>query len=358
MVLVDHEVLRRYEIAILERWGVPSDQAAVVADNLVEADLRGVESHGAHLVELYVARLKSGHLRPRTEVTTVRDDGATVMLDGGVGFGQVAGVAAMELAVARAKTHGVAAVTVREGTHLGALAYYTLPAAEAGCFAMAVQNGPTIVPPFGGRTGIFSTNPFSWAAPAGKELPVVYDIATTAVAGNKILLAKKRGDPTIPEGWANDEMGRPTTDTASASAQNLCWFGGYKGFGIALMVEVLSGIVAGSSFGHTEQTDSELVGKRRLAKGWMFLTLDLERFCGVDRFREQMDQLIRDVHATERAEGVERIYVPGEIEHETRAERLAGGIPLSVELADELSALGGDVGLAPLGTPSTDAGVP
>ena len=187
---------------------------------------------------------------------------------------------------------------------------------------------------------------------------MVYDIATTAVAGNKILLAKKRGDPTIPEGWANDEMGRPTTDTASASAQNLCWFGGYKGFGIALMVEVLSGIVAGSSFGHTEQTDSELVGKRRLAKGWMFLTLDLERFCGVDRFREQMDQLIRDVHATERAEGVERIYVPGEIEHETRAERLAGGIPLSVELADELSALGGDVGLAPLGTPSTDAGVP
>ena len=350
MVRLDHDTLRRYEVAVLEAFGVPADQAAVVADNLVEADLRGVESHGAHLIELYVARLKSGHLRPVTEVTTVRDDGSTVMLDGGIGFGQVSGVAAMELAVERAKVHGIAAVTVREGTHLGALAYYTLPAAEAGCFAMAVQNGPAIVPPYGGRSGIFSTNPFSWAVPAGEELPVVYDIATTAVAGNKILLAKKRGDPTIPEGWANDEWGRPTTDTEAASAQNLCWFGGYKGFGIALMVEVLSGIVAQSSFGHTEQTECALVGNQRLAKGWMFLTLDLERFCGLDRFRQQMDQLIRDVHSTERAEGVERIYVPGEIEHENRANRLASGIPLPVALVKELSAIGAELGLPPLGS--------
>lgn len=350
VVLLDHDALRRYEIAILKGLGVPPDQAEVVVDNLVEADLRGVESHGAHLIELYVARLRSGHLRPVTAVSVVRDDGATVMLDGGIGFGQVSGVAAMELAIERAKAHGVAAVTVREGTHLGALAYYTLPAAEAGCFAMAVQNGPAIVPPYGGRSGIFSTNPFSWAVPAGKELPVVYDIATTAVAGNKILLAKKRGDPTIPEGWANDDLGRPTTDTAAASAQNLCWFGGYKGFGIALMVEVLSGIVAGSSFGHTEQTECEMVGNRRLAKGWMFLTLDLERFCGLDKFREQMDQLIRDVHGTERAEGVDRIYVPGEIEHENRAERLARGIPLPVALVDEISAIGADFGLPPLGS--------
>lgn len=350
VVRLDHDKLRRYEVAVLEALGVPADQAAVVADNLVEADLRGVESHGAHLIELYVARLKSGHLRPVTEVTTVRDDGSTVMLDGGIGFGQVSGVAAMELAVERAKVHGIAAVTVREGTHLGALAYYTLPAAEAGCFAMAVQNGPAIVPPYGGRSGIFSTNPFSWAVPAGEELPVVYDIATTAVAGNKILLAKKRGDPTIPEGWANDEQGRPTTDTETASAQNLCWFGGYKGFGIALMVEVLSGIVAQSSFGHTEQTECALVGNQRLAKGWMFLTLDLERFCGLDRFREQMDQLIRDVHNTERAEGVERIYVPGEIEHENRADRLVSGIPLPVALVEELNAIGAELGLPPLGS--------
>ncbi|WP_419918593.1 Ldh family oxidoreductase [Candidatus Poriferisocius sp.] len=348
MIRLDHRELKRYEIAIFERLGVPPDQAEIVADNLVEADLRGVDSHGAHLVELYVARLRSGHLRPVTEVMVIRDDGATMMLDGGIGFGQVSGLVAMELAVERAKTHGVAAVTVREGTHLGALAYYTLPAAEAGCFAMAMQNGPTIVPPYGGRAGIFSTNPFSWAAPAGEELPVVYDIATTTVAGNKILLAKNRGDPTIPEGWANDEQGNPTTDTVAASAQNLCWFGGYKGFGVAMMVEVLSGIVAGSSFGHTEQTDCELVGTRRLAKGWMFLTLDLERFCGLDRFREQMDQLIRDVHATERAEDVDRIYVPGEIEHENRATRLASGIPLPTTLVDRISTIGAELGLPAL----------
>ena len=119
------------------------------------------------------------------------------------------------------------------------------------------------------------------------------------------------------------------------------------------MVEVLSGIVAGSSFGYTEQTECELTGNRRLAKGWMFLTLDLERFCGADRFREQMDQLIRDIHSNQRAEAVDRIYVPGEIEHENRAERLASGIPLPGALVEEISAIGAGFGLPPLAAGKT-----
>ncbi len=256
--LIPADRLRQQLEALLETHGVPADEAAVVVDNLVEADLRGVDSHGAHLMALYAARLSSGHLRPVTKVSVVRDDGSTVLLDGGLGFGQVAGIQAMDLACERAKEHGTAAVTVKESTHLGALAYYTLRAAGRGCFAMAFQNGPTFVPPFGGTTGIFSTNPFSYAIPAGEERDVVYDVATTAVAGNKILLAKKRGDTTIPEGWANDAQGRPTTDAQAASVDHLQWFGGHKGFGLGFLVEVLAGVLADSCYGRTENSSSEL----------------------------------------------------------------------------------------------------
>jgi LDH2 family malate/lactate/ureidoglycolate dehydrogenase len=346
--LIPSDRLRQQLQALLETYGVPADEAAIVVDNLVEADLRGVDSHGAHLMALYAARLSSGHLRPTTKVSVVRDDGSTVLLDGGLGFGQVAGIQAMDLACERAKEHGTAAVTVKESTHLGALAYYTLRAAARGCFAMAFQNGPTFVPPFGGTTGIFSTNPFSYAIPAGEERDVVYDVATTAVAGNKILLAKKRGDTTIPEGWANDAQGRPTTDAQAASVDHLQWFGGHKGFGLGFLVEVLAGVLTDSCYGRTENSASALVGRDRIAKGYLFWALDVNRYLPEPEFRARVDTLIRDVRSSDRAEGVARVYVPGEIEHERRDVRLREGIPLPTALVAELDQLASAAGLGPL----------
>ena len=178
--LVREASLRAQLERMLGALGVPADQAVTVADNLVEADLRGVDSHGAHLMALYNTRVTKGHIRPVTEVTVTEDRGSTVLLDGHLGFGQVAGVAAMDLAVERAREHGVATVAIRELTHLGALAYYTMRAAAAGFLALAFQNGATIVPPFGGTTSLFSTNPFSYAVPTGEHPTIVYDIATTA----------------------------------------------------------------------------------------------------------------------------------------------------------------------------------
>ena len=193
-------------------------------------------------------RLTAGHLQGRTELAIVRDDGASALIDGGSGLGQVAGVQAMDLAVAKAREYGVGSVAVRNSSHLGALAYYTMRAADAGCVALAAQNGPPFVPPFGGVTGLFSTNPMSYAITAGEEPMLVLDMATTAVAGNRVLLAQKRGDATIPEGWANDDRGRPTTDPAKASVRHLQWFGGYKGYGIALFIEIVAGVLTGASF--------------------------------------------------------------------------------------------------------------
>jgi LDH2 family malate/lactate/ureidoglycolate dehydrogenase len=278
----------------------------------------------------------------------VADNGSTALLDGGLGLGQIAGIRATDLSVERAREHGLAAVSVRELTHLGALGFYTHRAAQQGAISLVVQNGPAFVPPYGGVTGLFSTNPFSYAFPASEEEPVVFDIATTAVAGNKILLAKKRGDPEIPAGWASDTLGRPTTDTAAASIDHLQWFGGHKGYGIAFFVEVMAGVLANSSFGRTEHTESPVHGKDRVAKGALFLAIDPARFPGGDEFGQRMDTLVRDVWSSEPAEGFAQVSVPGDIERTLRARRVREGIPLSPASVAELGRIAGELGVEPL----------
>ncbi|OHV34794.1 MULTISPECIES: Ldh family oxidoreductase [Pseudofrankia] len=346
-VLITAADLRAALAAILAGWRVPAEQADAVAELLVEADLRGVDSHGAHLMPMYAARLASGHLTPRTTVTAIADDGTTAILDGGLGFGQLAGLEAARLVSARAAEHGVAAVAVRETTHLGALGAYTARVAAEGLICLCVQNGPTFVPPFGGVTPLLSTNPLSYAVPAGEEPAIVYDVATTAVAGNKLLLAKKRGDAAIPTGWANDEHGRPTTDPAAASVRHLQWFGGHKGFGLALLVELLAGVLAGSSFGTTERTASPLHGDARVAKGVVFIAIDPARFAPRAVFTAAVDTLVREIRGSERATGVERIWLPGEPEHERARQRARDGIPLPAPLVAELDELAAKVGAAP-----------
>ena len=337
--------LREFSSDVLVALGAERETAALVAELLVDADLRGIDSHGVHLLDLYCTRIGKGHIDPRGVVRVVDDRGSVVHLDGGLGFGQPCGVRAIDVGVERAREHGIASVVARETTHLGALGAYTRRAAEAGCVGLAFQNGPTIVPPFGSTTPLFSTNPFSYAFPTAQEPPVVFDIATTAVAGNKLLLAKKRGDPTIPAGWANDEQGRPTTDTTRASVYQLQWFGGHKGFGIGFLVELMAGVAAGSSFGSTEDTASPVAGADRVAKGFQFVVVDIERYMPAAEFRARVDALIRDVHASERAEGVEHVYVPGEIEHLTRERRLVDGIPVSDGVLESLDAIATDVGV-------------
>jgi LDH2 family malate/lactate/ureidoglycolate dehydrogenase len=347
-VLVSADDLRAGLAGILRGHGVPADQAEIVAGLLVEADLRGVDSHGAHLMSMYATRLASGDIKPATTISTITDDGSTVHLDGGLGFGQIAGLEAARVVAERAARYGVAAVAVRESTHLGALGAYTSRVAEAGYICLCVQNGPTFVPPFGGITALFSTNPLSYAIPTGTEPGIVYDIATTAVAGNKVLLAKKRGDETIPPGWAADDQGRPTTDTAAASVRHLQWFGGHKGFGLALLVELLAGVLAGSSFGTTERTASALHGDVRVAKGFVLIAIDPSRFMPLDDFRQSVDTLIREIREGERAPGVDRIWLPGEPEHVRSIERTRDGIPLPASLVVELDRLAEGVGAAPL----------
>jgi LDH2 family malate/lactate/ureidoglycolate dehydrogenase len=167
------------------------------------------------------------------------------------------------------------------------------------------------------------------------------------VAGNRVLLAQKRGDAQIPEGWANDDRGRPTTDPAQASVRHLQWFGGYKGYGIALLIENLAGVLTGASFGLVDREPGELRGFDRVTRGYLFIALDVDHYVPLPEFRADVDHLIRDIHASEPAEGVERVLVPGEIEHHRRAQRLEAGIPLAPALVDELDRLGREYGAGP-----------
>lgn len=340
--------LRSVVAAVLGAVGVPEADAELVAETLVEADLAGVDSHGVHLLPMYVERIRAGTIVAGAEITVLDDAGSTVWLDAGLGLGQVAGRRAADLVIERAGVHGVATVSVREATHLGALGAYTRRIADAGIIALCVQNGPTVVPPYGGVTPLFSTNPLSYALPTATRPTVVYDIATTAVAGNRILLAKRRGDPSIPPGWANDERGRPTTDTEAASVWNLQWFGGHKGYGLGFLVEVIAGVLAGSSFGRTEHTASPEHGRTRVAKGFTFVGIDPERFVGREEFRRRVDALVDDVCGSEPGEGVDRILVPGMPEAERRAARERDGVPLAAALVDDIDALAADLGVAPL----------
>jgi LDH2 family malate/lactate/ureidoglycolate dehydrogenase len=346
-IRVPAPALRAHAAALLAGLAVPPDQAEVVAGTLVEADLRGVDSHGVNLVRLYATRIRAGQLEPRTELRVLRDEGPFVHVDGGLGLGQIAGIFAIDRAILKAGQHGVGVATVRESSHLGALGYYTLRAAQAGVIALAFQNGPAFVPAHGGLTGIFSTNPLSYAVPAREEPPVVYDVATTTVAGNRILLARKRGTP-IPPDWALDAQGVPTTDPQRASLDHLQWFGAHKGYGLGFLVEVLSGVLTDSSFGRTHVSRSHVEGRDRVAKGYLFLTLDPARILPPGEFERRTDALIRDVHASQPAPGVERVMVPGEIENLRREERLANGIPLLRGQLDDLGGLARELGVVPL----------
>jgi LDH2 family malate/lactate/ureidoglycolate dehydrogenase len=346
-IRVPAPVLRAHAAALLAALDVPADQAELVAETLVEADLRGVDSHGVNLVRLYFTRIRAGQLEPHTQLRVLRDEGVFLHVDGGLGLGQIAGVFAMDRAIEKARQHGVGVATVRESSHLGALGYYTLRAAERGMIGLAFQNGPAFVPAHGGLTGIFSTNPLSYAVPAREEPPVVYDVATTTVAGNRILLARKRGT-SIPPDWALDAQGVPTTDPQRASLDHLQWFGAHKGYGLGFLVEVLSGVLTDSSFGRSHVSRSAVAGKDRVAKGYLFLTLDPARILPPGEFERRTDALIRDVHASQPAPGVERVMVPGEIEYRRRAERLASGIPLARGQLDDLAGLARELGVVPL----------
>lgn len=341
IVSADH--LRAFGEAVLLANGVPQQDAYLLSDSLVAAELWGHSSHGMLRLPWYVERLRSGVMKAVTQSETLIDSGALAVIDGHHGIGQVLTAQATHLGIERARQHGVSAIGVRNSNHFGTAAYFTRMSAEAGCVAFLATNASPAMAAWGGREKLIGTNPWSIAAPAGQRGVAVMDIANTAVARGKIYLAAERDEP-IPATWASDEQGRPTTNASEAVHGLILPMAGHKGYVISFMMDVLAGVLTGSQFG------SGVVGPYDPTKpsgcGHMLITLDINAIMPRAEFEKRMEALIQEVKDSPTAQGIENIFFPGELEDINTRNHLQTGIRVADKTWDSLSKLAAQTQIA------------
>jgi len=355
---VNADALQRFCVRVFEKLGVPHDDAEVTADVLVEANLRGVDSHGVARLRRYVKGLQDGVMVPRPEIKVVHETPVTALMDGGAGLGQPVGVRAMKLAIAKAKEIGAGFVAVRNSNHYGIAGYYAMMALKEDMIGISMTNAAPLVVPTFGKDAILGTNPISVAAPAGDERPFVLDMATSVVPRGKLEVYHRAEKP-LPLGWATDETGHPTTD-AGRVLQNLLAragggilplggageeFSGHKGYGLALLVDILCGVLPGAGYANTTYPKTP-DGKPLPANiGHFFGALRIDAFRPVDEFKATMDDIIRRLKNSAKAEGHDRIYIHGEKEFETADDRRKNGIPLEPKVVADLQAIAQELGV-------------
>jgi LDH2 family malate/lactate/ureidoglycolate dehydrogenase len=341
--LVEPSVAHRWILQLVGKVGVPEDDARLLADGLIQAHLAGMDGHGLFFLPVYVKRLELGLVAKRGEVRVLEEGPAFALLDGGNLLGHVAAWRAMEVAIAKAAEAGTGTVTLRNSNHSGIMARYTLRAAEAGCIGVAATNTPPLMAPWGGFLPFLGTNPLSVAIPAGEEPPLLLDMATSAVARSRILVSRAAGER-IPAHWALDEAGRPTEDPEAALRGTMAPMAGHKGFGLALVIDALSGVLSGAASGpEVGDIFRDDAGPQNV--GHFFQAVDLDRLGQADRVRTRMDSLIRQLRSAPAAPGTDRIRVPGDLEREMAERRRRDGIPLGREVVQALQALGERHGL-------------
>jgi L-2-hydroxycarboxylate dehydrogenase (NAD+) len=328
MIRVDHKKLTRVVTRSFEKLGMTIGDAEIGAKALVAADLRGVDTHGVirfNPHSWYVKWLTEGSMKARPNIGIINESGTTALIDGDCGMGMVIGHRAMEMAIQKAKSFGVAMVGVRNSRHYGMSAYYAMLALPQDMIGIAMTNASRQVVPTFGREAKYGTNPMCFAVPSDKELPFVLDMATTTAAAGKLELAARLGK-SIPSGWALDETAAQTTDPRIAQkARKLLPLGGnrdggsHKGYGLAVLVEILCGVLTGTTTALNDNQDP---------RGHFFGAIRVDAFRLAQEFKRDMDRLIQELKATPPSTGQERVYVAGEIEFETAAERAEHGIPL------------------------------
>jgi len=332
------EVLRNWSTDIFLRLGLRDADARLVADSLVEADLRGVSSHGVQRLPGYAESLRRGAIAVQPKIEVAQDSGWALVIDGGGGMGQLAAQRAIDLALERAAQTGHGAVSVRNSSHCGAMAYWAMQAVPRKAIGIAVTNAGINMMPTGGREKLVGNNPVAYAIPTGRETPLVLDMATSVVAGGKLDIARIKGE-SIPLGWALDKDGQPTTDPVAARAGALLPLGGPKGYGLALVLDVLCGVLSGGRFGK---------GLGMRGSSHFFEVLSIDAFTPYDDFLARMAELIDQLHDCPPAENSAGVLIPGEIEHRLRERHLRDGLPLEETLVNELSALASSLSAPPL----------
>ncbi len=342
---VDPDRLIDFGTAVYASVGMPEPDARLVADTLVQADLWGHQSHGVLRLGWYRDRVRNGVMKPVTQPDFVVDAGSIAVIDGHDGVGHVLTMLATREAVRRAKAHGLGAVAVRNSNHFGTCMYYTLTGAREGCVTLLTSNGGPAMAPWGGRKKIIGTNPWSVAAPAGERAPFVVDMANTGVARGKIYLARQKRQP-IPLGWAINAAGAPTTDPQEAIDGIILPMAEHKGYAIAAMVDVLSGVLTGSGF--LSQVHSPYKTAEKSNCGHLMIALNIEAFQPLAQFNARMKDWIAEVKSVPLAQGCDEVFYPGEMEAKNDARNRREGLLFPDDTLSDLQRIARETRLEPL----------
>ncbi len=331
--------LESFCVEALRKVGVSETDARTTASLLVMTDTWGVFTHGTKNLRGYVRRIQGGGIRKDGTPRIVSEGPAWAIVDGDSALGMVTSTFAMRTAIAKAKAAGIGYAGVRNSCHFGAAGCYALMAVAEQMIGLAMCNDtPTVIAP-GSRTAVLGSNPIAFAVPAGEELPVFLDVATSTVAGGKVFAAAFHRE-NIPDHWVVDADGLPTTDPVIwPRAGALTPMAGHKGYGLALLIETLSAVLTGAAI--TRQVLSWTFADASMATGHgaAFIAIDVKAIIGGEAFKERMDRTIREIRNAPKAKGTERIYLPGEMEWERRSRALAEGIELPADVVANLRAL-------------------
>ena len=342
---ISADKLHAFCMEALRTAGVSEAHATIVSDTLVTTDTWGTFTHGTKLLRDYIRRVRGGGLRTDAEPQVVASGPAWSIVDGNSCLGHVTSSFAMQDAVQRAKKCGIAYVGVKNSCHFGAAGYYAWLAAKEGLIGVAMANDIPSVAAAGSRGSVTGSNPFAYAVPNTKGDPLLLDMAISTVAGGKVYAAYQRGEP-IPDNWLLDSEGRPTTDSSLYPANgSLTPMANYKGYGIALLIETLSGLLTGAAM--TWQVGSWISSdpSKPTEHGAAFLAIDIATFMPAGQFESRVNHLIDEIHNSPTADGVDRLLLPGEREWNHRRKALVEGIDLPSDVVGKLVGLTEDLNL-------------
>jgi len=341
---VEFDRLRGFLARAFLAAGMRERDAEAIARLMAEADLQGSDGHGAIRLAPYLKRIKAGGVNLHPEIRIVRERAAMALIHGDNGMGHVVMKRAAELAIAKARTAGVAWVGAQWSNHAGPASLYARMAMEEGMVGLyfAVGNANHL-PPWGGLDMLLSTNPIAVAVPAGDEPPIVLDMATTVAAYGKVKAKAAKGEA-MPEGWMIDREGKPLTDPKRAAEGFLLPIGGYKGYGLAMIVGLLAGTLNGAAMG-SGVIDFNADVSTPTNTGQAIMAIDPAAFGEPEEFRASVDKLVRELRASERMPGVDRIWMPGEQSHERRIAYARDGIPIADAVWAALDGVAAELGL-------------
>jgi len=345
---VKAQKLEDFTARAFQAVGISPADAKSIAELMVRADMQGSEGHGVFRLPQYIRRIRGGAVNVTPDIRVVREAAGMALVDGDNGMGHLVMRFATGKAIEKAKTAGVAWVGVKWSNHAGPASLYAAMPLEydmAGLY-LAVGNANHL-PAWGGLDMLLSTNPIAVAVPAGEEPPIVLDMATTVAAYGKVKTKAQRGEM-MPEGWMMDRQGRPLTDPRRANDGFLLPIGGYKGYGLALIFGLLAGTLNGAAMGK-DVVDFNADDTTPTNTGHVIVAINVEAFQPIAEFKRSVDTLIRDLRASKRLPGVDRIRLPGEGSRAARADRARNGIPLPAPLAASLDQLAGELKIQPLG---------